>query len=104
MGVIYFLICVSKHESNLPSNIRTTVGEENTMIYRKMRLLSETLFLPYFMIAWCVFFYQSVCFFTNGVYHVFHQNIMCVCFLENSVGKKIHTLPRYDLIFPYQMT
>ena len=59
MGVI----CVRKHESNLPTNIRTTAGEENTMIYGKMDLLSETTFLHYFMIAWCVFFYQSVCFF-----------------------------------------
>ena len=78
MGVIYFLICVRKHESNLPSNIRTTAGEENTMMYRKM---SKTTFLPYFMIAWCIFFYQSVRFFTNGVCHVFHQNMMCLCFL-----------------------
>ena len=37
MGVIYFLICVRKHKSTLPTNIRTTAGEENTMIYRKMR-------------------------------------------------------------------
>ena len=59
MGVIYFLICVRKHESNLPTNIRTTAGEENAMIYRK----SETTFLPCFMIAWCDFFYQSVCVF-----------------------------------------
>jgi len=36
--------------------------------------LSETTFLPYFMTAWCVFFYQSarVYFFTNGVYQDFH--------------------------------
>ena len=67
MGVIYFLMCVRKHESNLPTNICTTAGEENIMIYRKMRPLNETTFLPYFMIAWCFFFYQSVCFFTNGV-------------------------------------
>ena len=29
--------------------------------------MSETTFLPYFMTARCVFFYQSVYFFTNGV-------------------------------------
>ena len=115
MGVIYFLICVRKHKSNLPTNIRTTAGEENTMIYKKMRPF-ELNHLLYFMIAWCVFFYESVRFFTNGVCHVFHQNIMCLCFSIRtlcvyvfcktvlSVGKKIHTLPRYDLIFPYQMT
>ena len=40
--------------------------------------------MPYFMIAWCVFFYQSVCVFTNGVCHVFHQNIMFLCFLYDS--------------------
>ena len=58
MGVIYFLICVRKHESNLHTNIRTTAGEEKTMIYRKCDLWSETTFLPYsnFMIEWCVFF------------------------------------------------
>ena len=44
----------------------------------KCELLSETIFSPYFMTAWCVFFYQnlSVYFFTNGVYHVFHHNSM----------------------------
>jgi hypothetical protein len=26
MGVIYFLVCVRKHESNLPTNMHTTVG------------------------------------------------------------------------------
>ena len=38
MGVIYFLICVRKHDSNLPTNFCSTVGDENTMIYRKMRM------------------------------------------------------------------
>ena len=81
MGVIYFLICVRKHESNLPTNIRTTAGKKTQRYTEKCNLLSETTFLPYFMIAWCVFLYQSVCFFTNGVCHVFHQNIMFLCFL-----------------------
>ena len=67
MGVIYFLICVRKHESNLPTNIniRTTVGEENTMIYRKMRPFewNHILALFYdsvvcFLLPKCVFFYQ----------------------------------------------
>ena len=48
MGVIYFLICVRKHKSDLPTNIRRTVGEENTMIYRKMC----------FLLPKCAFFYQ----------------------------------------------
>ena len=28
MGVIYFLVCVWKHESNLPTNMHTTVGKK----------------------------------------------------------------------------
>ena len=55
------------------------------------------------MTAWSVFFYQSVYFFTNGVYQDFHHNIMFLWFLENSVGKRMHTLPRCGLIFPFQM-
>ena len=64
MGVIYFLVCVKRNESKLPTNICMTVGKK-TQYYS---LLSETTFLPYFMTVWCVFFYQSVYFFTNGVY------------------------------------
>ena len=64
--------------------------------------LSETTFLPYFMTARCVFFYQSVYFFTNGVYPDFNHNIRFLWFLWNSVGKKMHTLLRCGLIFPFQ--
>ena len=67
MGVIYFLVCVKKHKSNLPTNICTTVGKKTQWYVEKCDLLSETTFLPYFMTAWCVFFYQSVYFFTSGV-------------------------------------
>ena len=56
-------------------------GKRTRWYTEKCDLLSETTFLPYFMIVWCVFFYQSVCFFTNGVCHVFHQNIMFLFFL-----------------------
>ena len=62
MGVIYFLVCVRKHESNLPTNICTTVGKKTQSYVIKCDLLSETTFLPYFMTAWCVFFDQSVYF------------------------------------------
>ena len=82
MGVIYFLVCVRKHESNLPTNMHTTVGKKTQWYVVKCDLLSETTLLPYFMTAWCVFFfYQSVHFFTNGVYHVFHHNSMLLWFL-----------------------
>ena len=96
VGVIYFLVSVGKlkHEYNLPTNIRTTVGKKTQWYVEKCDLLNETTFLPYFMIAWCVFFDQNMYFFTNDVCHIFHQNIMFLCFLYNSVGKKIHTLPR----------
>ena len=76
MGIIYFLVCVRKHKSNLSTNIRTTVGKKTQWSVEKCELLSETTFSPYFMTAWCVFFYQSVYFFTNGVYHVFYHNSM----------------------------
>ena len=77
MSVIYFLVCVRKHKSNLPTNICTTMGKKTQRYVEKCNLLSETTFLPYFMTAWCVFFYQSVYFFTNGAYHVFHHNSIC---------------------------
>ena len=78
MGVKYFLVRVRKHESHLPININicTTVGKKTQSYVVKCNLLSETTFLPYFMTAWCVFFYQSVYFFPNGVYHGFHHNSM----------------------------
>ena len=71
MGIIYFLVCVRKHKSNLSTNIRTTVGKKTQSPVEKCELLSETTFSPYFMMTWCVFFYQSVYYFTNGVYYVF---------------------------------
>ena len=61
-------------ESKLPTNICTTVGKKTHGYVEKCNLFSETTFLPYFMPAWCVFFYQSVYFFTDGVYHAFHHN------------------------------
>ena len=78
-GVIFFLVCVRKHKSNLPTNIRTTVGKKTQWYVEKCKLLSETKFQPYFMTVWCVFFYQSVYFFTNAVYHGFHHNSTCFC-------------------------
>ena len=68
MGVIYFLVCVRRYESNLPTNICLTVGKKTQRYREKCSLLSETTFLPYFMTAWCVLFYQSVYFFTSSVY------------------------------------
>ena len=65
MGVIYFLICVRKHESNLSTNIRTTAGEENIMIYQKMWPFEWNHFpalfydsVVCFLLSKCVFFYQ----------------------------------------------
>ena len=78
MGVIYFVICVRKndHESNLPTNICATAGKRTQCSREKCGLLSEITFLSGFITAWCVFFYQSVYFFTKGVYQDFHHNIM----------------------------
>ena len=77
--------------TSLPILNRTTaVGKKTQWYVEKCNLLQlgETTFLPYFMTAWCVFFYQSVYFFTNGVNLIFHHNIMFLWFLLNSVGKK----------------
>ena len=77
MGVIYFLVCtcVWKHESNLPTMIRTTVGKKTQGYVEKCDLLSETTLLPYFydsvvcfLLPKCVFlpmvfFITTVCFF-----------------------------------------
>ena len=76
MGVIYFLLCVRRYKSSLPTNICLEVGMKTQKYGEKRGILSETTFLPYFMTGWCVFFYQSVYFFTNGVYQDFHHNIM----------------------------
>ena len=78
MGVIYVLVCVRKHKSNLPTNICTctTMRKKTQWYVQKCDLLCGTTILTYFMTAWCVFFYQSVHYFTNGVYHVFHHNSM----------------------------
>ena len=81
MGVIHFLASVRKHKLNLPTNIRTTVGKKIQWYAEKCYLLSATTLLPYFITVWCVFCHQSVYFFTNGVYHVFHHNSMLLCFL-----------------------
>ena len=70
------------------------------MIHRAF--LSETTFLPYFMTAWCVFFYQSVCFLPM-VFVTFPSEHYVSMFLYDSVGKKINTLPSYDLIFDFPL-
>ena len=81
MGVKYFLVCVRNHKSNLSTNICTTVRKKTQWSVEKRELLSETTFLPYFMMAWCVFF-TKVFFFTNGVYHVFHHNMFLWFFVK----------------------
>ena len=105
IGIIYFLVCVRKHKSNLSTNICTTVGKK-TQWYRsisveKCELLSETTFSLYFMTVWCVFFYQSVYYFTNGVYHVFITTVCVNDYCKTVLVKKYtQVLPRYDLLFP----
>ena len=84
MGVKYFLVCVRKHKSNLSTNMRTTVGKKTQRSVEKCELLSETTFSPYFMMVWCVFFYQwCLSCFSSQQYvsmifdnHVFHHNSM----------------------------
>ena len=63
MGVIYFLVRVRKHESNLPTNMHTTVGKK-----------THTPALFYDSVV--CFFLPKCAFFTNGVYHVFYHNSM----------------------------
>ena len=104
MGVIYFLIYVRKHESNLPTNICATAAwEENTMIERKMRPFKWNHFPAWFITAWCVFFYQSVCFFPLVFIKTFIATLCFYGFWKTVLVKKIHTLPRCGLIFPSQM-
>ena len=69
-------IFLNMHKSNLPTNIGATAGKKTQWWGQKCGLLSEIIFLPDFSTVWCVFFYQSVYIFTNGVYHDFHHNIM----------------------------
>ena len=66
MGVIYFLVCVRRYETNLPTNIYLhDSGEENSQIQREMRPFESNhiLVLFYdsmvcFLLPKCVFFYQ----------------------------------------------
>ena len=77
--------------------------EENIMIEKKMRPFKWNKFPAWFYYSMVCFLLPKCVFFINGVYHDFHHNIMFLWFFENSVGKKLHTLPRCGLIFPSQM-
>ena len=101
--VIYFLVCVRKHESNLPTNIHTTV-----LVRKKTQWYIVNLIQPFWvkphscLILWQrgVFSFSKVCVFWPMVfYHVFYHNSMFLWFLWNSVGKKIHTLPCQGMIW-----
>ena len=81
MGVMYFLVCVRKHESSLPTNISTTVGKKTEWYIVKCDLLSKTTFLPYFMTVCWVFFYQSMVFLPMVFIMVF-ITIVLVCFYD----------------------
>ena len=96
MGVIFFLVyvCVRKHKSNLPTNIRTTVGKKTQWYVEKCNLLSETTFLPYYITVWCVFFYQSVYFFTNCFYHVSSEQYTCTA-LKSTVLKSGYKIVKF---------
>ena len=63
MGVMYFLVCVRKHECNLPANIRTTVHKKTQGLgyVEKCDLLSETTLLPYFYDSVCVLYKWHRC-------------------------------------------
>ena len=78
MGVKYFLVCVRKHKSNLPTNICTTMGKKTQRYVEKYNLLSETTFLPYFMRG--VFSFTKVCIFLPMVFIMFF--ITTVCFYD----------------------
>ena len=98
-----------------------TVGKKTQGYVEKCDLLSEIKPHPHLILWWHgVFSLTKVCIFLPMVFdnHVFHHNsmflwfliimffitILIVCLydfcLQNSCGKKMHTLPRYDLIFP----
>ena len=76
MVVTYFFVYVRKHESNLPTNVHTTVGKKTQSYVVKCDLLSETTLLPYFMTAWCVFF-TKVCIFLPMVFIMFFITTLC---------------------------
>ena len=108
MGVTCFLVCViiRKHKSNLSTNMRTTVGKKTQWSVEKCELLTATRFSPYFMTAWpwCVFFYQSVYFFTNGVLSCFSsQQYVSVIFVKQCWSRNTH-LAKVWFGFPYQMS
>ena len=67
MGVIYFLVCVRKHESSLSTNIRTTAGKKHNDIQQNATfwvqhiraLLYDSVVC--FLLPKCLFFYQWCC-------------------------------------------
>ena len=98
MVVINFLVCVRKHKSNLPPNIRTTVGKKTQWYVENATFWVKPHSCLILWRQWCVFFYQSVYFFyqwcLSGLssqhyvsmtfvlqYPDFHHNIMFLWFL-----------------------
>jgi len=114
MLVVLFFLCVRKHASKVPTNILTRNslwGSKRNVWDEKYTcgLLSEISFL--FVNLWqCGVFSGtkvSVILFTNGVYRklftMYSMTTICVYdFCETVLVKNTHTLPRYDLNFPFQ--
>ena len=100
LGVIFFLVCVRKHKSNLPTNIRTTVGKKTQWYVENANFWVQP---NSSLILWqCgVFSFTKVCIFLPMLFiMVFITTVHVSVILQNSGGKNIHTLPRDDLIFP----
>ena len=96
---MYFLVCVRKHKSNLPTNICTTVGKktqwyvENATFWVKPHSCLILWQRGVFFLPKCAFFYQW-CLWCFSSQQYASMIFVKQCWL------KIHTLPRYDLIFP----
>jgi len=100
MGVIFFLVCVTKHESNLLTNIRTTGGKKTQGYVDKCYLLSEIPLLPYFMTACCFSFIITninVCVFLPMVFINFFITTVCFYDFYKTVLVKKYT-PCQDMI------
>ena len=79
MGVIFFLVyvCVRKHKSNLPTNIRTTVGKKTQWYVEKCKLWVKP---NSSLILWQhgVFSFTKVCIFLPMVFIMIFITTVCV--------------------------
>ena len=103
MGVIYFLVCVRSYDSNLPTNISQQWGRKHNDIERNVAFWVK----PHSCLILQQhgeFSFTKICIFLPMVFiRTFITTLCFHDFCKTVLVKKMHTLPRCGLIFPFQM-